>query len=288
MGWVWAAPPLTITHERIDYMFAPNQDVDRFGNRQLYNEYGMRNRPVTVWGDARRVLVFGDSVLNGGNLTDHESLATTAAMRQTSGIVFANISAGSWGPDNILGWIETYGLLGAETAILVLSSHDAGDAPTFEPLNPATHPTAQPFSALWEGITRYSPQYLPSSIGGYLTPEISLKSRPENQRVGRDGIDVLPEIMTILADEGVRVCVVLHATLSERRNGEFEGINDIAEVLRGSGSPVVQLHEIDSGTTPSELYRDDIHINDAGQLLLAQALLACESAATVPIRGQNQ
>lgn len=269
-------------------MFAPNQDVDRFGNRQLYNEYGMRNRPVTVWGDARRILVFGDSVLNGGNLTDHENLATTAAMRRTEGIVFANISAGSWGPDNILGWIETYGLPGAETAILVLSSHDAADPPTFEPLNPATHPTTRPISALWEGITRYLPRYLPSSIGGYLAPDLPDRAHLENQHVGRDGLDVLPDIMTIFADSGVRACAILHATLLERRNGEFEGINDIAKVLSASGLPVVKLHEIASGTTPSELYRDDIHINDAGQLLLAQALLVCESAATVPVRGQNQ
>lgn len=196
----WNSPPLSVAHERIDYMFAPNQDVDRFGNRLLYNEYGMRNRPVTVWGDARRVLVFGDSVLNGGNLTDHESLATTAAMRQTEGIVFANISAGSWGPDNILGWIETFDLLGAETAILVLSSHDAADAPTSEPLNTATHPTTRPVSALWEGITRYLPRYLPSSIGGYLAPDIPDRAHLENQHVGRDGIDVLPYIITIFAD----------------------------------------------------------------------------------------
>ncbi|MCW4153907.1 hypothetical protein OM427_30890 [Halomonas sp. 18H] len=35
-------PPLSVSHPKIEYMFAPNQDVSRFHNRQLFNEYGMR------------------------------------------------------------------------------------------------------------------------------------------------------------------------------------------------------------------------------------------------------
>ena len=37
------APPLSMEHPEIDYLFAPNQDVNRFGNRQLFNSYGMRS-----------------------------------------------------------------------------------------------------------------------------------------------------------------------------------------------------------------------------------------------------
>ena len=36
-------PPLSIAHPKFGYMFAPDQDVMRFGNRQLYNELGMRS-----------------------------------------------------------------------------------------------------------------------------------------------------------------------------------------------------------------------------------------------------
>ena len=72
-------PPLSITHPRIEYLYAPNQDVRRFGKRFLVNDYSMRSAPLAArkGADERRVLVFGDSVVNGGNLTDHQDLATT-------------------------------------------------------------------------------------------------------------------------------------------------------------------------------------------------------------------
>ena len=37
-------PPLSITHPRIEYLYAPNQDVQRFGKRFLVNDYSMRSR----------------------------------------------------------------------------------------------------------------------------------------------------------------------------------------------------------------------------------------------------
>jgi hypothetical protein len=43
-------PPLSVAHPTIEYMFAPDQDVSRFGNRQVYNAYGMRNDPQQAWG----------------------------------------------------------------------------------------------------------------------------------------------------------------------------------------------------------------------------------------------
>ena len=37
-------PPLSITHPRIEYLYVPNQDVQRFGKRFLVNDYSMRSR----------------------------------------------------------------------------------------------------------------------------------------------------------------------------------------------------------------------------------------------------
>ena len=36
-------PPLCIADQEIDYLFAPNQDCNRFGNRILYNNVSMRS-----------------------------------------------------------------------------------------------------------------------------------------------------------------------------------------------------------------------------------------------------
>lgn len=153
------SPPLSIPHPKIEYMFKPGHEVRRFHNLISFNEYGMRSPQLTTGDYERLLLAFGDSVLNGGSLTDQKDLATTLASARLSATgtkaLIGNVSAGSWGPGNIRGWIETYGLLGADTIILVLSSHDIGDQPTFAPLDPSTHPTRPPLSALVEGIERY-------------------------------------------------------------------------------------------------------------------------------------
>lgn len=63
-------PPLSVAHPTIEYMFKPNQDVYRFGNRQLYNRYGMRSPYFDreKSDDELRILVIGDSVVNGGKI----------------------------------------------------------------------------------------------------------------------------------------------------------------------------------------------------------------------------
>lgn len=64
-------------------------------------------------------MMFGDSVLNGRNLTDHQSLATTI-LRTTwkeefsSDFIVGNISAGSWGPGNWLAYAKEYGFFDAD------------------------------------------------------------------------------------------------------------------------------------------------------------------------------
>jgi hypothetical protein len=242
---------------------------------------------VAEWSNDRRVLVFGDSVLNGGNQTDHAALATTRASNASESTVFANISAGSWGPDNFLGWIETYGLLDAEAVILVLSSHDGGDAPSFAPLNPTTHPTQRPISALWEGMTRYAPRYLPASLGRWLTPDMSDAPVIATTHSGRDGLDALPDLTDAFARAGIRTCVILHTTREEMRKADLSSFTTLIDLFVARQVPTLWLTDLLSETEISigTIYRDNIHINDAGQRVLEIALLRCDASATVPIEG---
>ncbi|MCC6134828.1 MAG: hypothetical protein IT491_05555 [Gammaproteobacteria bacterium] len=180
-------PPLSLAHDQIEYLFKPNQDVMRFGHRIIINAYGMRteNFPKAKPAGEFRVMVFGDSVLNGGNLLDHSTLATTLLSKRLSDalerpVVVGNISAGSWGPGNWLAYAQEYGFFDADIVMLVISSHDYADNPTFAPLNPLTHPQERPWSALWEGVTRYLPRYLPR-ISAAPPPKFR-RSRPPSHR----------------------------------------------------------------------------------------------------------
>ena len=83
-------PPLLVPHPTLEYLPAPSQACQPFGNVYRTNRYGMRSGdfwPVPVEGEFR-VLLYGDSVLNGGNPTDQPDLASerlAAALRSERG-----------------------------------------------------------------------------------------------------------------------------------------------------------------------------------------------------------
>ena len=49
-------PPLCIADQEIDYIFAPNQDCNRVGNRIVYNNVSMRCDFDVMGGGARYLL----------------------------------------------------------------------------------------------------------------------------------------------------------------------------------------------------------------------------------------
>ena len=266
-------PPLSVAHPSIEYMFAPNQDLYRFGNHQLYNEYGMRSISTDQITQPHRVIAFGDSVLNGGNLSDHSALATTLA--SDSETFYGNVSAGSWGPANMVAWIDEYGLLDAEVAIILISSHDLHDAPNFAPLNPNTHPTERPMSALVEGIERYAPRYLPRIRQSTETENAS--PTPTETSTARSIYDFIDRMEIA----GIRLCAIQHKEKKELDSPPTSDSQDIYDIFIDRGVPV-----LDFGTALRESrknpYTDNIHINDYGQELLAIYLRECFEVALLP------
>jgi hypothetical protein len=158
LGFGLGDPPLEILDPACGYRFKPSQAVARFGNRVSYDANSVRggggdlpSRPT--W----KTLVIGDSVLNGGSLTDDRDTATevlNGLSYELEGrfLQFMNLSAGSWAPPQQLGYLKAYGTLGADAIVLVLSSHDA--------LGPAKgskvpFPSEKPWTATEEVVLRY-------------------------------------------------------------------------------------------------------------------------------------
>lgn len=273
-------PPLSITHPQIEYMFKPNQDVKRFGNHIMINQYGMR----TVSFDAHksdngefRVMVFGDSVLNGGNLTDHSALATTLLQERLSEkqkAVVGHISAGSWGPGNWLAYANEYGFFDADIVVLVISSHDYADNPTFQVLK-NTHPTKSPASALLEGITRYLPPYLPQLDVGGVGSESDIFAEKASEKDAANGLNDLKNFLELARKSSANVIVLQHWEKSEIERGTpKDGYRRIQQVCESTGVSCISLEPyfsqaIKNGNNP---YRDNIHPNQIGQKLIADAL----------------
>ena len=275
-------PPLSISDPRIEYMFKPNQDVYRFGNHFITNEYGMRSESFSKKksSDELRIMVFGDSVVNGGNLTDHAKLATSILKEKltkilSKNVVVGNISAGSWGPGNWLAYAKEYGFFDADIIILVISSHDYIDNPTFQPLDKNTHPTKQPVSALLEGIERYLPRYLPQIPTRSIATE-NQQYIPEETEIQK-GLGDLKNFLELAKNNSNNVFVFQHYAKSEIEGGYPQiGNKLIKETCNQLGIIPISLEpyfrqSIEDGLNP---YHDEIHPNNIGQQLIAEAILA--------------
>ena len=276
------SPPLWESHPTIAFLFKPNQRVHRFGNLFITNRYAMRSDdfpPQKLNPRELRILVFGDSVVNGGNLTDHSQLATTILAKHLSAslarpVVVGNASAGSWGPPNEIAYLRQFGFLDADLIILVLSSSDYDDTPTFAPLDPLIRPTEAPVSALWEGITRYLPRFFnrPAVNEAGIVPNAG---EIPNKRNIRTALEAEHEFLEMTKAEGVRILVVQHWTQSElEQEKALAGHDEIQRIAVASGVPLYDDNDkltlyAKSGRNP---FRDDIHLNVNGQQALAELL----------------
>jgi hypothetical protein len=277
-------PPLSIADPQIEYLFAPNQHLRRFGNRVDYNAWSMRSNDFPVQKSQPnevRVMVFGDSVVNGGALTDQRDIATSILQRQLGTllrrpVVVGNISAGSWGPPNMLAYAQRFGLFQADVVVIVLSSHDYADAPTFEPVVGVSpdFPSHRPWCAAWEAATRYLPRYLPWAAN-------TNAADPAPPNPSRKDIDAalgaLSGLIRLAKDSGARVVVAQHLEMAELPPGHaHEGHDAIAKVARAG---LVEPFDIEGSGASAALYRDNIHPNRAGQALIAVRLLPAIRAA---------
>src|SRR5688572_12479702 len=93
-------PPLLMPDDKIEYLAQPSKSYRRFGNRISYNRWSMRcddfpQRRTDP--NELRVLVMGDSVVNGGARIDQSQTCTAIAQRDLTThlarpVVVGNIS----------------------------------------------------------------------------------------------------------------------------------------------------------------------------------------------------
>lgn len=264
--------PLYFESDKYEYMACPNQDGYRFGNHYHYNSYSQRSEePDTT---KQIILGLGDSVIFGGVQTDQDSLATTIFTKET-GIQMLNISAGSWGPDNCAAYLREKGLFHAKAMFLLVSSHDAHDNMTFEPvvgIHPS-YPKENYKLAYWELLERY---ILPR-----IFKKKSKKLDPDQQVNANTGIDIKKDGKTFnpgfqqlkeIADSiHIPLIMYLHADAKELKNGEYN--EQGKEIIKwAETNHVTLIRELEYKFT-SDLYRDGIHLNEKGQGKLAQIMV---------------
>ncbi|MEM9914761.1 MAG: SGNH/GDSL hydrolase family protein [Planctomycetota bacterium] len=282
-------PPLMEVDERYEYRRQPGV-YHRFGKEIRVNEYAMRSDPVTpTKTDPRelRVLCLGDSVINGGTVTDHADLATTMLQQQLAErldrpVWVGNVSEGSWGPGNLLAYTRAHGWFDADVVVILLSSHDAGDVMNFKPMVGVNldMPDTRPWFALQEGVQRY---FWPRFVAWWSPPEgpprhvVARGSDLEfDQPRVQQGLKEFGELLDAAAADGRPVVWLAHAEALVEYPGDWLPAHGwMREVADASAAEVLDLREAmrSAARQGVEPYRDQIHLNEAGQEVLAEVML---------------
>jgi lysophospholipase L1-like esterase len=277
-------PPLYVPDPQIEYLLKPDQDVQRFGNRILVNHWGMRSENLAkrrADPNEVRVLVMGDSVINGGSQIDHEKLTTSLLQRKLQAglgrpVAVANASAGSWGPGNWLAYVEKFGFFDADLVVLLVNSGDYADNPTFEPLD-ANHPTAKPLLALQEAVLRYLPGYLPSLLHEPPGPAATVSAADQAR-----GLSDLGKFFSLANEQTHGLMVFHHPDQAELATGNYlTGHQEMQALAKRFAIPFTDLRPayLHAG---GSLYRDPIHHNLQGQSALADLLYEALLAKLLP------
>jgi hypothetical protein len=268
-------PPLWLADPEMEYLPRPSASYVRFGNRIRYNAFSMRSRDFAATRAdpaEARVLVAGDSVVNGGAEVDQEQLATTLLEKRLAEelgkpVVFGNVGAGSWGPPNCLAYLRRFGLFDADLVVLVFNSADWTDAPTYEPLT-RRRPQRKPVLALQEIWDKYIPRMVRKRKRKLLGP------KPFDQDAADTCMAALRDLVAMTRKAGSEVIVAQHLKRSELAGEPERGHDEIARVTKEQGVEPLTLGPafaaaLGRGDRP---YHDDIHPSAAGQRVMAEAL----------------
>ena len=272
-------PLLYVSDRQIGYLLAPNQNVRRFGNRIQINEYSMRSGTIAATrpDSTLRVLMIGDSIVNGGWWTDqNDTLSETLAAYLNAfkpSVEVLNASANSWSPRNELAYLQRFGLFQAQILVLVINTDDLfATAPTSLAVgHDRNYPDRKPPSALAEVISRY---LLP-------TPPMSDALKAVQTKGGdRVGIvlDAIRQIDHLTRQNKARFLLVMTPLLRELEQAPRD-YELVARQRLSAFAQIESIQYIDFLTvfsaeikTPKDVYHDHIHLNPIGNKWVSESI----------------
>ncbi|KAA0993708.1 hypothetical protein [Dyadobacter aurulentus] len=299
--------PLYVSDPDFEYIYAPNQDVKRFGYVLKTNQFSMRNEEILP-SDTLVILLIGDSVVNGGSLTDQDSIASTLLEKRfqkdfNRRVRVLNISAGSWGPDNMAAYLKKFGLFNAKLMCLVTSSHDAHDIMSHQSpvgIDPGW-PNKQYKVALYELWDRYrwiffyyidtmffpkepevpkADQPTKTDLPKTDTIRIAQSDSAKKDKLNRAGIrkpgtDFNPgyrQLFEMARDNNIPFFIYLHPEITEVDMGHFNDQGD--EIIAFAKQNNIRLINEFQYPISKKLYRkmDLVHYNSQGQVFMADNL----------------
>ncbi len=208
-------------------------------------------------------------MINGGAQTDNDSLATTL-FSLNSKYQMLNISAGSWGADNLAAYIREKGTFNAKGMFVLLSSHDAGDNMNFQPTVgvSVSYPQKQYFCAIEEVIERYVlPRMFKKKKEDKNNPDLLvLKGGIDKGGPFNKGWD---ELNSISNENNIPLTICLHAEKVEFEAGKYNDCGD--QIIKWAKDNNITLIK-DIEYLDETSYRDNIHLNEHGQKIMSNIM----------------
>jgi lysophospholipase L1-like esterase len=280
-------PPLVIADRKMGYRFQENQNLRRFGNRLQYNQYSQRSEPILLSKppETLRILMLGDSVLNGGNRKDQSEIISEqweARIKQKrESVEVLNASANSWGIGNQLGYINQYGLFNSDVIVLQIGTHDLLQKTSTEE---SLTDNDRPIFALQETIFSY---IWPQVKGKLLKPRNSLKpanSQPNLQQQQdtqkqqfEDNLNSLDAIASLARANNLPIFVLYtpdrRDLLPEANEPPYKA--QFLQHLAALKIPVIDSHAAWSKLPPETIesyFIDKVHLSVAGNDAIADLL----------------
>lgn len=280
LGFGFGNPLVYISDPQIGYLLAPSQQTRRSGNFISINQYSMRSPEISATRSATtfRVLLLGDSIINGGWWTDQANTVSALLQQQLqskwgdrdSTIEVLNVSANSWAPRNQLAYLQRFGSFQAQVIVLVINTDDLfATAPTSEVVGrDRNYPERRPPLAMVEVWQRYL----------VTKPSLETASPEEKDRVGAN-LDAIRQIQTIAQDNNAEFILLMTPLLRElgspgSRNYEREARQRLQALAQTENIPLIDfLLLFNSLPNSKNLYHDHIHLNLAGNQQITEQIV---------------
>ena len=269
------------------YRYRPNQTVFRFGNKIEFNQYSQRSEAVTTPKPQGmlRILMTGDSITNGGTLTDQTQTiselfeARLAAKKQPVEVL--NASAGSWGIGNQLAYLRKFGTFDSDAAIAQIGTDDltqptsTSDRVGHDP----SYPNQPPILAIQELLTRYAGPRLAKLLRlGSSLANTSPPSPIDLDRQFQENLQHLSAIITVVRTQQIPIFVLFTPNL----NNLVPTFNqpsykpELLQFLNTLRVSVIDAHQawstLPKNTVQTFYQPDGIHLTVAGNQAIANLL----------------
>ena len=265
-------PPLAQTDPQIEYYPRPDASYRRFGNLIAINRHGMRSED---WGAGppqreRHVALLGDSVVYGTHALDQSQtlaarLKSLLEEQRGTSVIVSAIAASSWGPANMLAFYNEKGPFPGQSAVVVLSSHDLGDYPTFRS-DEIPYRLRAPSGALHDFLISAVGRI---GVGG--AADLNAATPVERQRLT---VQALEQLLTVLKHDFDRVLVVFHPAIDELAGNAITEEEQLQGVATQAQVEFLSLRPIYAGARAAgaAVYSDGLHLDAGGTSLLARVL----------------